>query len=732
MLAAVATVAQLVMGKAVRDGFFLANFDADLLPRMMIVAAVASFASVLGVSRAMTRFSPFRVAPALFGAAAMLLVGHALLSQAMPRASAVALYLHMAVFGSTAVSSFWSLINERYDPHEAKRVVARLASGTTIGGILGGLVAWQAAERLPVSTLLYLMAGLNLLCLVGVLGIGKPASRADADREPPSLLAGLDSFRSAPYLRQLASLIVVTSIASALMDYFLGLRAKAVYEESGDLLSFYALYQLGVGILSFVVLSALSRPSLKTLGLAGTVALLPGSVVLGGILAVVVPGLWSAVAMRGLHAVMSNSLFRSGYELLFTPITAERKRATKLIIDVAFDRIGTAAGSGLAILVVTLAVPQSERVIAGLVVAMSLVGLWIAIRLHEGYVSALEDSLRAGAVKLETNEVVDATTWQTLTQTNLQLDRQKILEEIERLRRESAGSTSKEQPAADAPPQEATEPPPSLRDPLLQAIADLRSDQAAKARKVLSGDLDPRLVAHAIPLLANPDLRHDALHALRKVACRVNGQLVDALLDRDVPVVIRRRMARVLRRCPTQRTVDGLLAGLADARFEVRYQCGVALWAVLEESPELVVSRDAVLGAVRREVDVDREVWEAQGRGDVEDSQEDSVLEDLLTVRKGRSLAHVFRVMALAFEREPMMLALRAIEGDDARLRGTALEYLENVLPDDIRKRLWPFLGDGHPNRSGPARSRKEVLDELLASGAELNVDGLRRSLRRE
>lgn len=736
--AAVATVGQLVMGKAVRDGFFLANFDVDLLPRMMIVAAIASFASVLGVSRAMTRFSPFRVAPALFAVAAAFLVGHALLSQTLPRVSAVALYLHMALFGSTAVSAFWSLVNERYDPHAAKRVVARLAGGATVGGILGGLVAWQAAGRLPVSTLLFLMAGLNVLCLIGVLGVGKPPARdADAEPQQPSLFAGLDSFRKAPYLRQLASLMVVTSVASALMDYLLGMQAKAMFTDSSGLLSFYALYQLGIGILSFVVLSALSRPSLKVLGLAGTVALLPGSVVVGGLLALVAPALWSAVTVRGFDAVMRNSLFRSGYELLFTPVAAERKRATKLIIDVAFDRIGTAAGSGLAILLVLLAVPQSGRVIAGAVAALSLVALWIAVRLHQGYVNALEESLRDGAVRLDEDEIIDATTWQTLTQTNLKLDRTKILEEIERMRRESSGKqrsgdkseATELRPAAVTP--RTSEPPPEVQDPLLQDIAVLRSGDADRARKVLGRpELDVRLVSHVVPLLADRELRHDALHALRKVAVRANGQLVDALLDPETPVVVRRRMARVLRRCPTRRTVDGLLAGLADKRFEVRYQCGVALWTIAESNSELPIAKDLVLQAVLREVDVEREVWEAQANADVEESNEDSVLDDMLSERKSRSLEHVFRVLALVLDRDPLMLALRALQGDDPRMRGTALEYLENVLPDEIRKRLWPFLDDRRSKQNGSARPRKEVLEELLASGADMNVDSVRRSLR--
>jgi hypothetical protein len=717
-IAAVAAVGQLVMGKAVRDGFFLVNFEAQELPRMMMVAAVASFASVLVVSRAMSRFSPFRVMPVLFGTAALLLVGHALLSQVAPGVAAVALYLHMAVFGSTAVSGFWSLVNERYDPHTAKRVVSRLAGGATIGGILGGLLAWQAAARMPVSVLMYVMGGLNLVCLLGVLGIGDPDRSMDA-RSPTRapLLPGLETLRQAPYLRKLASLVVLTSVASALLDYLLGVFAKATYDNSAELVSFYALYQLGIGLLSFVVLSAAGRPSLKLLGLAGTVALLPGAVVVGSILALALPSLWSALAVRGTDAIMRNSLYRSGYELLFTPIAAERKRATKLIIDVAFDRVGTAVGSALALAVVFLAGLQTERVILILIVLFSMAALWVAMRLHEGYVNALEESLRAGSVKLDANEVMDVTTWRTLTQTNLELDRGRILEEIERLRQAEAQKVE----GPDAAP---------ASDVVVQAICTLRSGDPDRIRRVLAGTaaVDALLVAHIIPLLTAEALREDAVHALRKVSHQANGQLVDALLDPEKPVLLRRRMARVLRTCFTQRAVDGLLAGLSDKRFEVRYQCGVSLWSMAEEAPQLVMPREMVLDAVRREVEVERDVWEARACAEVADNGEESVCDDLIEVRKSRSLEHVFRLLSLTLDREPVMLAMRALGGGDSRLRGTSLEYLENVLPSDIRDRLWPFLDAGRPTDRTP-RPRKDVLEELLASGTEVSLERVRRSL---
>ena len=50
---------------------------------------------------------------------------------------------------------------------------------------------------------------------------------------------------------------------------------------------------------------------------------------------------------RGGESVFRGSLFRTGYEIFYTPIPPDEKRAAKSIIDVGFDRLGDALGGGL-------------------------------------------------------------------------------------------------------------------------------------------------------------------------------------------------------------------------------------------------------------------------------------------------------------------------------------------------------------------------------------------------
>ena len=48
--------------------------------------------------------------------------------------------------GALVISGFWSVVNERFDPHSAKGMVSRIGTGATVGGVVGGLVAWRVGE----------------------------------------------------------------------------------------------------------------------------------------------------------------------------------------------------------------------------------------------------------------------------------------------------------------------------------------------------------------------------------------------------------------------------------------------------------------------------------------------------------------------------------------------------------------------------------------------------------
>ncbi|HEV7503094.1 MAG TPA: hypothetical protein VGQ33_23910, partial [Vicinamibacteria bacterium] len=572
MVAAAALIAQQVVGRATRDALFLSSFRVASLPVVMIAAAVVSLTAVLGFSAVLARRSPARVLPTALALGTVLLLAEWGLCLVQPRAAAIVVYLHLAAFGATVVSGFWSLVNERFDPHTARRVMGDIALGASLGGVGGGALAWGAAGWVPVPTMLAVMAGLNVVTLVALrpltTTVGRAAPSPPRAEETPR--SGLGLIREVPYLRSLAAIVLLGSATETLLDYVLNARAATAYGPGRPLMAFFALFYAGVALIALLVQVSFARPALRSLGLAGTVALRPATVAAAALLGVVQPALWSALLARGAQGVLTGSLFRSGYELLFTPIAERRKRPTKAIVDVGFDRAGTIGASLVVLALVSTAGAQGPRLVFALAAATGLATLALTRRLHRGYVAALEESLRSGIIRLDLADVVDSTTSSTLTRTGLTSGGRDLLREIAALRGQ-----------ADETPADLGD------DPLTRTIALLRAPEAETVRRGLRRPeaSDRAAVGHLVPLLARNELFLDVLRALRPATPLATGQLLDALLDPSQDVAVRRRIPRVLRRGDAGRAMEGLRRGLSDPDFGVRRQCARTLAHLSEREP---------------------------------------------------------------------------------------------------------------------------------------------------
>jgi hypothetical protein len=109
------------------------------------------------------------------------------------------------------------------------------------------------------------------------------------------------------------------------------------------------------------------------------------------------------------------------------------------------------------------------------------------------------------------------------------------------------------------------------------------------------------------------------------------------------------------------------------------------------------VSREEVLGRVRRELD----------SGETVD----------------RQIPQLFALLSLTLERGPLQIAWAAMKGQDRSLRGTALEYLSNVLPEDVFPRIRSVFGASTGVVPPARRPVEQVADELRASSAGLRIE---------
>src|SRR5207247_9346075 len=120
------------------------------------------------------------------------------------------------------------------------------------------------------------------------------------------------------------------------------------------------------------------------------------------------------------------------------------------------------------------------------------------------------------------------------------------------------------------------------------------------------------------------------------------GALVDARMHSNEELAVRRPLARVFSVCVSQRAADGLMLGLDDLRFEVRFQCARSLAAIVEKNLTIRIDKERIFAFVLREVAVGRPVWESRRLLDALDTGETvSFVDDFVRDRANQSLAHV-------------------------------------------------------------------------------------------
>ena len=662
-------------GKAARDGYFLSVYGPSHLPEMVAAAAAFSVLASYLAARLFAWRSPAQTLPYAFLASGVLQVGEWLLLPVQPGIASVLVYLHTFGLGAVLFSGFWAMLSEEFDPREAKRKIGRISAAGTVGGLAGGLLAERLVAWFQPGSLMLLLSLAHFACGAVLLYLAQNVAGPKEPRKRPQPAHAEAAPSEEPrYLRTLAALVLLAAVSASLLDFAFKFSATAHFGKGPELVRFFALFYTASSLLTFLLQSLATNKSLESLGLGKTMAALPATAAAGSCLSLLFPGIGMVTAARGAEAAVRNSLFKSGYEVCFTPLPSIQKRRIKPIVDVGAERSGDFTGSIVAKIVLRVVTVQPVAWIlagAGILAggALALVTL-----VDRAYVKALARSLMNRGAELDLHGSLDLTTKPVL------------------FRSTHGPAAAPRAPIATGTP------------------ADLTGDPALL-----------QVAAQLIQLLGSPETGADALARLQPVAERWTGLLCDCLASDGVDFEIRRKVPGLLATVPHQRAVDGLLVGLRDERFEVRAQCSRALLRLKRAKPELRIGKELLLAAVERELSAGMLFGEGQ-RLMQNESEAFGVdgLDEFLKERSHAGLQHVFSLLALEYPEGPLLMAFRALRMEDRHLRATALEYLETILPAKTRQLLWQVVGEQPPAEE--PRQPQEILDDLMKASATVMI----------
>jgi len=385
--------------------------------------------------------------------------------------------------------------------------------------------------------------------LVYVLGAGIRHVPRPAGNEAKA--SGTEVLRHTPYLCTLAAIVILGTISAAMLGYVFKAAALAEYGKGERLLRFFAIFHAAASGLTFIVQTLLSRTLLASLDTARTVAALPLAASAGGAAALLLGGLWPTTLARGVEYVFRGSLFRAGYEVFYMPMPVHEKRAAKAVIDVSFDRLGDALGSLFVSFLIALGVTALPPAVLTGAVLVALAGVYVASRLDDAYVDALEHGLRD-----RTADAIAAANAEESMGVSMLGASLTMMPALPGRERGAAGGGASSYSMTTFPGSYGTTQFPGTgtataaatsqtfpqfpHDALARMVIQLRNGERSALRQA-AADLPehPELAAHLIPLLGRDDLSQAAMRALQPAVARHAGQLLDTLLDEKTDFAIR-------------------------------------------------------------------------------------------------------------------------------------------------------------------------------------------------
>lgn len=713
-MSAVVMIGFAITARALREAFFLDEFAVEQLPYITIATTALSLPAVALFTILVARHSPDRVYRWLIAALATGLttlwaVNTFATSDSLVASTTVAFYLFTALGTLLLTSGFWMVTSERFELRDAKRLFGPISAGGTLGAMIAGFsvgpITRYAGNSGAVGSLVLAL----LVCLILQRFLPRvPAVGATPGAEQSTARDGLSVVLTNSHLRTMALIVTAATLASYLVDFEFKVAASLAYDTDEQLAGFFGRFYGVTGVIALTVQMLLASRLLARAGVAASLAVLPMFLLAGGGLALALPGLVTATLLRGADASLRKSLHRAVLEFLWVPVAPAIRRRTKTFIDSFVDSAAEGVAAIFVFLWVTLGgLPSSGLTIA--VIALAAALLLLARIMGGSYFSTILRRLGEGQDSLEQ---LDQEVMQTqfiggeFTMTFAQFD---------------LTSLALTAPVGPASSQQAAH---SAR-PLYTSRADRLSSGDPAVVAAALGSSDPWESSH-VPALTRL-LARDAFHRRAEAALMSIGdcvpQLAEVLLSDASDFVIRRRVPRVLARVDSVEANDVLIRGLSADRFEVRYRCAVALARrrkARRPRSDSTTEENALWAAVRAELNRERPIWELQKLLDEQPGQDDFVAGKVYG-RGELSLEHTFRLLSLVIDSGPIRTAFHGIILDNERLRGLSLEYLEQVLPADVRDMLWPFVGDLSEHRQRRAlRDPQEIVDDLLQTGATL------------
>jgi ATP:ADP antiporter, AAA family len=249
-------------------------------------------------------------------------------------------------------------------------------------------------------------------------------------------------------------------------------------------------------------------------------------------------------------------------------------------------------------------------------------------------------------------------------------------------------------------------PDPQFRRLLIPLLHGPDPDVAEEAMRSVChfGAADFIFVPTLVSLLRDRRLKSSARDVLVAQGPQVLGILGHFLRDPEEDIWVRRHIPATIALIPCQKSVDVLVDALNEKDGFLRFKVIAALER-LRRTHDLTFPHAPLEQLTYRESDRYVAFLRLYSALFASGGPDDSLLARALSEKMSRAMDRMYRLLGLIYPWKDIAAVRWSIEHDTIRGRASALEYLDNVLKGEMRRRLLPVLEEPTPDPALNGRS---------------------------
>ncbi len=264
-------------------------------------------------------------------------------------------FIWLSVFNVFVVSIFWSFMVDIYKSGDSKVLFGMIASGGTIGGILGPSIVTFFTETIGTESLLLISAAVlsfSVVCIYKLVSLRKESLEDEVEQGAGAekaigggMLSGVTEILRSRYLMGVTTMVFLLSLTATFAYFQQGTMIYDTISDTDERVQIFGLIDLSVSIGALIFQVFIAGPVLSNYGVKGGIIVLPIVTVAGFALLAISPTIGVFIIFQTFRRASEYGMFEPSRQNLFGVVSREQKYKSKNFIDTVVFRGGDVANS---------------------------------------------------------------------------------------------------------------------------------------------------------------------------------------------------------------------------------------------------------------------------------------------------------------------------------------------------------------------------------------------------